>query len=187
MRCSQIFSSIAFGACVFGPPLPPKIKIKVVDPQDAAIAGAQVQLLDPGNAVKGVQTTSAEGFAVFKVEASSSYHVQVLAPGFAVELASLSPGNETTAIRLHLASSAETVVVTATRTPVPRAGDCEQRDVVERRTRSKPCSPSHWAMLCGFCRRGRECGWTAGRVGIRVRRGRGLSLQQSPGRQCARE
>jgi len=118
MRCSQIFSSIAFGA-VFLASASAEIKIKVVDPQDAAIDGAQVQLLDPGNAVKGVQTTSAEGFAVFKVEASSSYHVQVLAPGFAVELASLSPGNETTAIRLHLASSAETVVVTATRTPVP--------------------------------------------------------------------
>ena len=62
-----------------------EIKIKVVDPQDAAVAGAQVQLLKLDKAVlAAVQSTSAEGLVTFREAASSSYRVQVLAPGFAV-------------------------------------------------------------------------------------------------------
>jgi len=97
-----------------------EIKIKVVDPQDAAVAGAQVQLLKLGKpAPATVLNTSAEGLVIFRETASSAYRVQVLAPGFALETVDLSPTAETITIKLRLATAAETVVVTATRTPVP--------------------------------------------------------------------
>jgi outer membrane cobalamin receptor len=98
-----------------------EIKIKVVDPQDATVAGAQVQLLEPGKSVPEVENTSAEGLVIFREAASnsSSYRVQVLAPGFAAETVHISPTAETITIKLRLATAAETVVVTATRTPVP--------------------------------------------------------------------
>ncbi len=96
-----------------------EIKIKVVDPQDAAVAGAQVQLLELGKSVPVAQTTSAEGLVIFRQPASSSSRVQVFAPGFAVETVDLSQTGKTITIKLRLATAAETVVVTATRTPVP--------------------------------------------------------------------
>ncbi len=97
-----------------------EIKVKVVDPQDAVVAGAQVQLLRVGtSALVAVQTTSAEGVVTFQGKASNSYRVTVLAPGFAVETSDVAPAPDLVTIKLRLASAAETVVVTATRTPVP--------------------------------------------------------------------
>ena len=99
-----------------------QIKIKVVDPEDAVVAGAEVQLLKPGKpAPAAVQTTSAEGLVIFHESASSFYQVQVLAPGFAEETVpvDLSTTGEPSTIKLRVATAAETVVVTATRTPVP--------------------------------------------------------------------
>jgi outer membrane cobalamin receptor len=97
-----------------------EVRIKVVDPQDAAVAGAQVQLLEVGKpAPAGVQSTSAEGLAVFHVAPSNAYRVQVLAQGFAAETVDLSATAESITIKLRVAIAAETVVVTATRTPVP--------------------------------------------------------------------
>src|SRR5580698_6476881 len=93
------------------------IKIKVIDPQDAAVAGAQVQLLKLGKPVT-VQNTSAEGLVIFRENASSSYRVHVLAPGFAEETADLSSTSDAITVKLRVATAAETVVVTATRTPV---------------------------------------------------------------------
>ena len=117
MRCSRFFAAVFF---LLGIALAPfafgEIKIKVVDPQDAAVAGAQVQLLDqPGLAV---QNTSAEGIALFRDASSKSgsYRVEVLAPGFAVEMLVISPFEEVVTIKLHVATAAETVIVTATRT-----------------------------------------------------------------------
>ncbi len=95
-----------------------EIKIKVVDPQGAAVAGAQVQLLNSGK-IASVLNTSAEGFVIFKESSSQSSIVRVLAPGFAVEKTDLATAPAVTTITLHVATVAETVVVTATRTPVP--------------------------------------------------------------------
>jgi vitamin B12 transporter len=94
-----------------------EIKIKVVDPQDAAVAGAQVQLLKLGKPVT-VQNTSAEGLVIFRETASSSYRVRVLVPGFAEEATDLSATSDAITVKLRVATAAETVVVTATRTPV---------------------------------------------------------------------
>jgi len=126
MRFSRVFATIFFRLftflTIFLTLASAQIKIKVVDPQDAVVTGAQVQLLKPGKpAPATVQITSAEGLAIFREAASGSYRVQVLAPGFAAETmpVDLSPNAETFTIKLRLATAAETVVVTATRTPVP--------------------------------------------------------------------
>jgi outer membrane cobalamin receptor len=126
MRVSRVFAGIFLLSFSFLFILPTiasaQIKIKVVDPQDAIVVGAQVQLLKLGKpAPVAVQTTSAEGLVIFREAASSAYRVQVLAPGFAAETAAIdvSPTADTITIKLRLATAAETLVVTATRTPVP--------------------------------------------------------------------
>jgi hypothetical protein len=75
-----------------------------------------VQLL--GQPISAAQKTSAEGIALFRVlsSKSGSYRVEVLAPGFAAETADISSSEDVTTIKLHVATAAETVVVTATRT-----------------------------------------------------------------------
>jgi vitamin B12 transporter len=119
MRCSRFFAAAFF---LLGIALAPfafaEIKIKVVDPQDAAVAGAQVQLVQSEKVV-ALQHTSGEGIVTFRENAATSYRVIVLAPGFAAETVDLSATSESTTIKLRLATAAETVVVTATRTPVP--------------------------------------------------------------------
>jgi vitamin B12 transporter len=103
------------------------LKVKVIDPQSAAVAGAQVFLLSKANDISlRIATTSAEGIASFaglsSTELSSgSYRIQVLAPGFAQQESEVTAGRETFTIQMHLAATTETVVVTATRTPVPAA------------------------------------------------------------------
>jgi vitamin B12 transporter len=122
MRFSRVFASVFFLLYISLPIASAEIKIKVVDPQDAVVAGAEVQLLKLSRpAPAAVQSTSAEGLAIFREAVSSSYRVQVLAPGFAAEIVTvhLSPTPEVITIKLRLATAAETVVVTATRTPVP--------------------------------------------------------------------
>jgi vitamin B12 transporter len=117
MRFFRILTSVI---CLLAAAVAAEIKIKVVDPQSAVVAGAQVVLLAEGSGTPvALGSTSAEGLVVFRGIASSHYRVQVLAPGFATETANLSPSAETVLVKLRLAAAAETVVVTATRTPVP--------------------------------------------------------------------
>jgi vitamin B12 transporter len=97
------------------------LKVKVIDPQSAAVSGARVTLFVTGTNTSStrIATTSAEGVALFGGLSSSVYHLQVLAPGFA-PYKEIDPGRaELVTIQLHLAPASETVVVTATRTPAP--------------------------------------------------------------------
>src|SRR6202050_1618228 len=95
------------------------LKVKVIDPQSAAVAGAQVSLFSKGtDAALGIARTSAEGFADFGELPSGGYKIQVLAPGFASQTEDVSARSDVITIQLHLATASETVVVTATRTPV---------------------------------------------------------------------
>jgi outer membrane cobalamin receptor len=103
------------------------LKIKVVDPQSAAVAGAEVSLVLATEKVSATQMTSAEGIAVFHVSDSRPYQVKILAPGFAAETVEVAAQAETFAVTLHLATASETVVVSATRTPVP--GEAAGADV----------------------------------------------------------
>ncbi len=121
MRFSRVLASVFFllAICLVSI-ASAEIKIKVVDPQDAPVARAQVQLFKLGEAaLVAAQSTSAEGLVVFREAASGAYRINVLAPGFAAERADLPPHAETVTIRLRVATAAETVVVTATRTPTP--------------------------------------------------------------------
>jgi vitamin B12 transporter len=96
-----------------------ELKIKVVDPESAAVAGAQVELYaSDSRKVIAFQDTSAEGIATFRLEAGGRYEIRVLALGFAAETVDVPSESELT-VRLRLAPTSETVVVSATRTPVP--------------------------------------------------------------------
>ena len=97
------------------------IKIKVLDPQNAAVAGAQVSLYrQGGSSPVQIRSTSGEGEATFDVDAAAGLRAQVLAAGFAAAESDLenSPSS-TTLIRLQVATASETVIVSATRTPTP--------------------------------------------------------------------
>ena len=94
------------------------LKIKVVDPQAAGVAGAQVSLFSKGtDAAVKIVATSAEGIAECGELSSGNYRVQVLAPGFAPQASDIPAHSDVITIPLHLATASETVVVTATRTP----------------------------------------------------------------------
>jgi outer membrane cobalamin receptor len=107
-----------------------EIRIKVVDPQSAAIAGARVELVRQGGSIL-VENTSGEGEAVFPNLADGSYHARILAPGFAPETLTIT-GPQSTTVQLRLAPAAETVVVTATRTPVPNESSGASVDALNR-------------------------------------------------------
>lgn len=101
------------------PALAANLTVKVLDPHSAAVSGAEVQLLaaDKGRIIT-THTTSAEGIATFPDASSGGlYQIRVLAPGFAVETVAVSSNDLT--VNLRLATAAETVVVSGTRTPVP--------------------------------------------------------------------
>ena len=115
------------------------IKVKVVDPQGAAVTGAQISLVSVDNGeILASQNTSSEGVAMFRDFNHGSCRVRVLAPGFAAETMAIPPipasAGEIMAsppvsmvVNLRLATAAETVIVSATRTPVP--GEAAGADV----------------------------------------------------------
>ena len=103
------------------------IKVKVLDPQSAAVAGAQVSLLHKNETtILATQATSPEGDTTFQTNASGRLQIRVLAPGFAPATVDVSTESEVT-MNLHLSTASETVVVSATRTPVP--GEAAGADV----------------------------------------------------------
>ena len=97
------------------------LKIKVVDPNSAVVAGAEVTVFRDGDqSPLRVQTTAGDGVVVIRVpEAKAHYHVEVLAAGFAPAAATVE-GTESggLTILLQVSTVTETVVVTATRSPV---------------------------------------------------------------------
>ena len=103
------------------------LKVKIIDPSSTSVSGAQVSLFrsDKTEAI-ATQSTSAEGIAVFQRPDAGTYQIRVLAPGFAAETVDVASEPELT-IRLHLATASETIVVSATRTPV--AGEAAGADV----------------------------------------------------------
>src|SRR5450432_696549 len=118
MRFFGVFASLLF---LLAAASASELKVKVVDPQSAVVSGARVELSQKDNAAAlAVGITSAEGVAVFKNAPSNPSQLTVLAPGFAPETSDLpsAPSGMIT-VQLRLASAAETVVVTATRTPIP--------------------------------------------------------------------
>lgn len=97
------------------------LQVKVVDPQGAVVAGARVTAyVRNSTAAAAVGETRGDGLALLGGLAGGEYRVRVLAPGFAAAEANAKvPSNEALAVRLSVASAAETVVVSAERTPLP--------------------------------------------------------------------
>jgi vitamin B12 transporter len=96
------------------------LKVKVLDPQSAVVAGAQVILLEPDrSAPLDVATTGADGTAIIRSNASAALRVRVLAPGFAPTTVDVETPGESLTVQLRLATLAETVVVSGTLSPLP--------------------------------------------------------------------
>jgi len=136
MRVSVFFSlALSVGLSLSLAASAADLKVKVVDPQGAAVAGAQVSLLQAHDGkVLATEVTSAEGAAVLRLTGGEHYQVQVLAPGFAAETVEVSPASASSSspqaeitVNLRMATASETVVVSATRTPV--AGEAAGADV----------------------------------------------------------
>ena len=122
MRFSRVFAQYLFSVVPsFCAIASAEIKIKVVDPQDAAVAGAQVQLLKLGKARSCGRTKHVRRRAG---DFSRSGIELLSCPGAGSglrggERRTFPQLPKSSPIKLHLATAAETVVVTATRTPVP--------------------------------------------------------------------
>ncbi|MFB3814768.1 MAG: TonB-dependent receptor plug domain-containing protein [Terriglobales bacterium] len=93
----------------------------VLDSQAARIHQARVVLYaDDGSTTVAVGSTSVEGIASFHDLKPAKYGVEVLAPGFALQTTHVFvDGANNLEIRLAIAGHAETVIVSATRTPLP--------------------------------------------------------------------
>ena len=113
----RVFVGITFGLILSVAASAADLKVNVVDPQSAAVAGAQVSLLRASK-VLATQSTSAEGTATLHTSDAGPYRIEVLAAGFAAETLDVSSQAELT-VKLRLAPASETVVVSATRTPLP--------------------------------------------------------------------
>jgi outer membrane cobalamin receptor len=97
------------------------LKIKVVDPESAAVPAAQISLFAEGQSTPlRVTATSGDGLATIESLNDGSYQLQVLAPGFSAYSAVVSvPQTTSYTATLSVATVTETVVVSATRNPVP--------------------------------------------------------------------
>jgi hypothetical protein len=88
----------------------------VSDPTGAAVAGANVRLLDENNAVVAQTTTESNGQYTFSGASAGNYRVEVERQGFQKNVISgltVSPGENQFNTQLRLGSSAQTVEVTA--------------------------------------------------------------------------
>ena len=96
------------------------LKVKVLDPQSAVVAGAQVNVLQPNSSAPlDVATTGADGTATARNIPSTPLRVRVLAPGFAPTTVDVEAPREPLTVQLRLATLAETVVVSGTLSPMP--------------------------------------------------------------------
>lgn len=119
--CLALFSAAAASADDLNKKdLQKDLTVKIVDPQSAAVAGAQVTLLPAGSTSPlRVSSSSAVGIVSFSDIPAGNYRLQILAPGFAPDNTDIVvPHPEIITVKLHVASATETVVVTATRTPI---------------------------------------------------------------------
>ena len=97
-----------------------ELTVKVVDPQSAVVGGAQVEVFVNSDRPAAVETTSAQGTAHFSDVPGGTLRIHVLAAGFAEQWQQVAAETSSATVALRLAGATETVVVTATRTPVPR-------------------------------------------------------------------
>ena len=121
MRFLRILAGLVILETILAAASAAEIKIKVVDPQSAAVARARVELYVKDTTTPlAIESTSPEGLATFHATASAAYWVRVLAPGFAEQTSDIpSSTDEPVRLELRIAPASQTVVVTATRSPAP--------------------------------------------------------------------
>lgn len=97
------------------------LTIHVTDPSGSAVAGARVTIYQrSNNAAIASRVTDSDGLAVFDGLAPNAHRLQVLAPGFAETITDIPTQNDATLnVHLKIPARNETVVVTATETPLP--------------------------------------------------------------------
>lgn len=127
------------------------LKIKVLDQRSAVVVGAQVALYPAaGSRPLGFKNSSAEGTAVFTGLEPGEYRVQVLAPGFAPQKVSgRVPQQASVEVPLTVAGPEQTVVVTATRTPVPVEESGAAVELLDQRSLQE-LAPVDWSDALRF-------------------------------------
>ncbi len=116
MRPLLFFCCLVFSAALFAADL----TVRVVDPDQRPVANANVAAY--AGSTSAVRTTAADGTAHFDHLGDGTYRIQVLAPGFAASKASAQlPQSEPLTLALSVENTTETVVVSATATPVTEA------------------------------------------------------------------
>jgi vitamin B12 transporter len=95
------------------------LKITVQSPLGDRVSGVQVSLFRASdNAGVAVQTTAGDGSVTFPRLANGDYRAVILAPGFAQQSEQFTvPATEAINVKLKLATTPQTVVVSATATP----------------------------------------------------------------------
>ncbi len=95
------------------------LKLIVQSPSGDRVSGVQISLFHAtDNAGVGILTTTGDGLATFSNLADGAYRAVVLAPGFAAQSLQISvPQPEPVSVQLKLATTPQTVVVSATATP----------------------------------------------------------------------
>ena len=95
------------------------LKVTVVSPSGDRVSGVQVSLFRArDNAGVATETTGGDGIVDFPNLPDGAYRVVILAPGFAEQSQQVSfPKTELLSVRLKLATTPQTVVVTGSSTP----------------------------------------------------------------------
>jgi len=97
------------------------LKVTVVDPNGQPVAGAHVTLAEPNTAaVRASQVTAGSGEVSLTDLSGKEYTLQVLAAGFAASSQTVKvAGDGSVKVELKLTAVNQTVMVTATRSPLP--------------------------------------------------------------------
>jgi len=117
----RTFRAAIFGVSLLTSAFATDFKLKVVDPLSVAVPGAQVSIVAVNqSAPVRFLTTSGDGSIAASNLADGAYRIELLAPGFAPYKADLTlPREASFTATLAIATVTETVVVSATRNPLP--------------------------------------------------------------------
>ena len=110
--------------------------VHVTDPSGSAVAGARVTIYRASNNAQLASSYSgSDGSTTFQNLAPVALRVQVLAPGFAASMSDVATQSESGLnVQLKIAARNETVVVTATETPLPADETGAPVEVVDHET-----------------------------------------------------
>ena len=113
------FALFAFSFLAAAPLFAANLNIIVQSPAGDRVAGVQVSLFhSAGHAGAGILSTTGDGMVEFTDLAEGEYEAEVLAPGFAALSVTVAvPRSEPLMVALKLATTPQTVVVSATATP----------------------------------------------------------------------